>query len=84
MRGMGRSLWRWGGKLHRHTRARDDGGGSCLRNGGGGDKIPTTYDGPGIAGRDLGRDGGGDDSGGRHFVGFGKKADGRRIRIYLE
>lgn len=84
VRGMGRSLWRRGGKLHAHTRARDDGGGSCLRDGGGGDKIPRTCDGAGIAGRDLSRDGGGDDSGGRHFVDFERKVNGRRTRVYLE
>ena len=68
VRRVGRSLWWRGGKLDRYTRAGDDGGRSCLRNGGGGDKIPRTGDGSGVAGRGLSRDGGGDNSDGRHCV----------------
>ena len=68
VRSVGGSLgWR-GGKLDGHASAGDDGGRrSCLRNGGGRDKIPGACDGAGVAGGSLSGDGGGDDSDGRHF-----------------
>jgi len=68
VRGVGGSLrWR-SGKLDRHASARDDGGRSCLRSGGGRDKIPRAGDGTGGAGGGLSGDSGGDDSDVRHPV----------------
>jgi hypothetical protein len=68
VRGVGGSLWWRSGNLNGHASTGDDGGRSCLRSGGGGDKIPRTGNGAGGAGGGLSGDGGGDDLGGGHFV----------------
>lgn len=67
VRCMGRSLWRWDGKLDGHTSAGDDGRRSCLRSRVGRDEIPGTGDNAG-GGGGLRRDGGGDVLDGRHIV----------------
>ena len=84
MGGVGRSV-RWGsGKLDGHTSARDGGGRSCLRSSSGRDKIPRTGDSAGGGGGSLGRDGGGDESDGRHFVDLKRRAEERRIFTCFE
>lgn len=83
MRDMGGSLWRRGGKLNGHTSAGDDGGRYCLRSSSGRDKIPRTGDSAGGARGSLSRDGGGNKSGGRHFVDLKRRAEERRIFVCL-
>ena len=84
MRDVGGKLWRWGGKVSGHTSAGDGGGRSCLRSSSGRDKIPRTGNSAGGGGGSLGRDGGGDESDGRHFVDLKRRAEERRIFTCLE
>ena len=81
VRSVGGSLrWR-NGNLDGHASAGDDGRRSCLRSGGGRDKIPRTSNGAGSAGGGLGGDGGGDDVDGRHFVVLKRRVDERRAFV---
>jgi hypothetical protein len=77
VRGMGGSLWRWGGKFDGHTSTGDDGGRSCLRSSGGWNEIPRAGDGAGGRGGGLSRDGGGDESDSRHFVDLKRRVEKR-------
>ena len=84
MRDVGGNLWWRSGKLDGHTGAGDDGGRSCLGSSSGRDKIPRTGDSAGGAGGSLSRDGGGDDSDGRHFPDLKRRAEEERIFTCLE
>ena len=78
MRDVGGGLWRWSGKVDRHTSAGDNGGRSCLTSSSGRDKIPRAGDSAGGGGRSLSRDGGGNESDGRHFADLERGVEERR------